>query len=545
MMKKLALAVVSLLAVGCGASDEDGDGIADGVRDPNNISVVVPATPKGTVSGQVLTTQQRPLAGATVTMTIGSMPTANTVTTDEAGNFTFQNVPGGAQVLLTFGKEGFASLRATSVVPSSAGNVPINNGNASFGPVLLSELNGSLKVYAFGPDGRPAAGAQGTLEVDPAGLVLFGTSERTTSTVVIDATADAQGLLSFERVPRPAELQRLQGKLRLSIAALDANNDGVFEAGGRLIEYTADQLLASGTQRTESLPYAYTPEAALGISHSSIASLKGGSKDPIFNMVRSGEGLSIVFNQPVQPTSVIAGLTDEYSKARLGFSKSLSGGGTVLTVVPDQAFQPGKEYNLTLRAVALNGSATGGTQFNSTVSFFGGDLNQPLTTGIESVQFRDLKPAPTYTNGVLDPNEQVYLNFNHVLSRYGTQTASVFFNADLDANGTVGNAVGEVGNKTGFALLADEPLAPYVTGTPAEEPVFTIAASGFTTRYSFRFTGTRPLNPADFPGGLPVVVAFSAIKDASRNGYANAWGVSQVADLTGVLSGTGAIPPVP
>jgi hypothetical protein len=545
MMKKLALAVMPLLALGCGPSDDDGDGIADGVKDPNNISVVVPAAPKGTVSGQVLTTQQRPLSGATVTLTVGSAPTATQATTDELGNFTFQNVPGGAQVLLTFSKEGFASLRATSVVPSSAGNVPINNGNASFGPVLLSELNGSLKVYVFGPDGRPAAGAQGTLEVDPAGLVLFGTSERTTSTVVLEATADAQGLLTFERVPRAAELQRLQGEFRLSVAALDANNDGVFEAGGKIITYTGEQLLASGTQRTESLPYAYAPEANLGISHSSIASLKGGSKDPLFNMVRSGEGLSIVFNQPVQPTSVIAGLTDEYSKERLGFSRSLAGGGTVLTVVPDRPFQAGKEYHLTLRAVALNGSATGATAFNSTVSFFGGDIAQPQPTVIESVQFRDVKPASTGTNGVLDPNEQVYLNFSHVLSRYGSQTAAVFFNADLDGNGAVGNAVGEVGNKTGFALLADEPLAPYVTGTPPEEPVFPITASGYTTRYGFRFAGTRPVNPADFPGGLQVVVAFSAIKDASRNGYANAWGVSQVADLAGALLSTGAIPPAP
>ncbi|MDC0711184.1 carboxypeptidase-like regulatory domain-containing protein [Stigmatella sp. ncwal1] len=545
MMKKLAMAAVSLLAVGCGPSDDDGDGIADGIRDPNNISVVVPSTPRGTVSGQVLTTQQRPLSGATVTMTIGSTPSAASVNTDDSGNFTFQNVPGGAEVLLTFSKDGFSSLRATSIVPTSAGNVPINNGNASFGPVLLSELNGSLKVYVFSPDGRPAAGAQGTLEVDPAGKVLFGASERTTSTVVVEATADAQGLLTFERVPRPAELQRLQGEYRLSVAALDVNNDGVFEAGGKVVTYSGQALLESGTQRTESLPYAYTPEASLGISHSSIASLKGGSKDPIFNMVRSGEGVSIVFNQPVQPTSIIAGLTDEYSGQLLNFTKSVSGGGTVLIIQPEVPFQPGKEYNLALRAVALNGSATGATQFNNTVSFFGGDLFQPQFTTIESVQFRDVKPGVGYVNGLLDPNEQVYIHFNHVLSRYGTQPAFVFFNADLDGNGTVGNAVGEVGNKTGFSLLADEPLAPVVTRTPAEEPVFSIAASGFTTRHSFRFTGSKSLDPAAFPGGLPVVVSFSGIKDPSRNGYANAWGVTLVSDMTAALFNTGAIPPLP
>ena len=101
-MKKLAMALVPFLVVGCGAEDANGDGIADGIQDPNNVSVVVPATPKGTVSGQVLTTQQRPLVGASVAMTIGSATVA-LATTDESGSFTLQGRagrrPGAADIL--------------------------------------------------------------------------------------------------------------------------------------------------------------------------------------------------------------------------------------------------------------------------------------------------------------------------------------------------------------------------------------------------------------------------------------------------------------
>src|SRR4051794_36963796 len=84
-MKKLVMALVPAMMFGCGGpTDPNGDGIADGIQDPNNVSVVVPATPKGTVSGQVLTTQQKPLVGVAVSMTIGSAITSKVATTDDA-----------------------------------------------------------------------------------------------------------------------------------------------------------------------------------------------------------------------------------------------------------------------------------------------------------------------------------------------------------------------------------------------------------------------------------------------------------------------------
>ncbi|HYH95283.1 carboxypeptidase-like regulatory domain-containing protein, partial [Hyalangium sp.] len=535
-MKKLLMALVPLLVIGCGGDPEDtnGDGIADGVQEPNNVSVVVPSTPKGTVSGQVLTTQQKPLAGASVAMTIGSA-TVQPTTTDENGNFSFKDVPGGAQVLLTFSKDGFASLRASSIVPDSAGNVPINNGNASFGPVLLSELNGSVKFNLIGPDGRPAVGARGTLDVNPAGRVLFGLSESTTSRVVVEATSDAGGVISFDRVPTPIELARLNGTYLLSISALDTNGDGIFESGGFVSAYAANTLVQQGTVRTEQLAPAYSPGLNLAVKYSSLGVLSpsNGSSEPQHNMVKSSDSIYIVFNQPVQPSSVVVGLTDEYGKESLSVGKDVAGGGTILTIKPGQPLVDGREYNLYIRAVP----AAGGSAFSTfpSISFFGGNPASPPAIAVENVKFQEVST----NNGLIDRLETVYVNFNQVMgSTINTEYAYVYVGLDLNNSGRVGDATGErdpaTGRSTGvgFPLVEAEPLEPIQTRTPAEEAVFPLTNSGYTTR--FAFTYAPPATPAatyvSLQPGTNLFIHFGKLTP-SLDVYESGWGVPQTADV--------------
>lgn len=535
-MKKLAMALVPFLMAGCGGpEDANGDGIADGIQDPNNVSVVVPATPKGTVSGQVLTTQQQPLASVNVTMTVGSATVAP-VTTDPNGNFIFKDVPGGAQVLLTFSKDGFASLRASSVVPSTAGNVPINNGNASFGPVLLSELNGSVKFYLFGPDGRPAANARGTLDVNPAGRVLFGLSESTTSRVVVEAVSDNNGLITFDKVPTPIELARLGGSYLLSVNALDTNGDGIYESGGLVIPYLASDLVKQGTVKTERLPPAYSPGEALAVRYSSLGALQPGNLQtkPQHNMVKPTDGIYIVFNQPVQSSSVVVGLTDEYGKESLAVSKEVTGGGTVLTIKPGQALSVGREYNLYIRAVPLAGGAPFTT--GSTVAFFGGDLSSPPAIAVESVRFQEV----TTNNGLIDRGETVYVNFNQVMTTLlDSQYAQVYVGLDLNGSGKIGDATGErdpsTGRSTGvgFPLQMSEPTRPIPTRTPAEEPVFPFVSSDYSTRFSFTYLppATPSATYVSLQPGTSLFIHFSKLTP-SVDAYESGWGVAQAADIT-------------
>lgn len=373
MKKHVLMAVLPLLAWGCGSpTDADNDGVADGIRNPNNVSVVVPSTPKGTVSGQVLGTNLQPLEGVTVAMTIGSQASGKTATTDPSGNFVMTDVPAGAQVLLTFSKSGFATLRATSTVPSSAGTVPINNGNASFGPVTLAQLNSTLRFQVVTPQGRPAVGAKGTLEVDRAGSILlsnFDSVSSVVSRVIVEATSDGEGVLTFNGVPSGTEMARLNGNFNLYVAPLDANGDGIPESGGYVKSYSGAAIVATSVTTLVPLPYAKPSNVALAVEGGNVASLKGVDNDPLRNMVRPGESIYVYFNQPVQPGSLLVRLTDEYAKESLPVTASVTLGGYSAVITPTGGIiQEGKEYNIFLRAV----SAEGGTNYSRTGFFFGG-----------------------------------------------------------------------------------------------------------------------------------------------------------------------------
>lgn len=546
-MKKLVMAaVIPVLAMGCGDEmvDANGDGIADGVQTPDNVSVVVPAKPKGTVSGQVLTAEQQPLAGATVALTIGSALASTSATTDASGNFAFKDVPGGAQVLLTFSSPGYVSLRAVSTVPNEAGNIPINDGNASFGPVVLSRTNGTVRFSAIAPTGRPAEGVKATLEVLDAGRVLFGPTTQVTSMVVAEATADAQGMFTFNNVPPPADIDRLRGTYRLIIQAHDANGDGVLESNGLTQDYSGEDILIGTNAKPLSLAFTYQP-GGLRVNFANLTSIKGGSRAPQFNMIRPGDSIFIGFDQPVQPNSVVVGLTDEYGNSNLSINKAFSSGNTVLTLTP-QGIQPGKEYNLYYRAVTVTGSSSNG----NTVAFFGGDPASPPAISIDNVRFQE----SATNNGLIENGESVYVNFNQVLfPRLLTQAAYVYVHADLNNSGRLGDAVGErdpltgrtLGTNSGFPLGPDEPTAPIATKNPPEKPVFPFGQSSYTTRFRFVYTppvlptGTyQSLNPTS---NFPLFIHFSNLSPTT-DAYESGWGVPQTADIT--INGS-SITPIP
>ncbi|MFB1482413.1 carboxypeptidase-like regulatory domain-containing protein [Corallococcus sp. RDP092CA] len=551
MKKHVLMAVLPLLAWGCGdATDADNDGVADGIREPNNVSVVVPSTPKGTVSGQVLTTTLQPLADVTVAMTIGSQPTGKSATTDPSGNFVMTDVPAGAQVLLTFSKAGYSTLRATSTVPSAAGTVPINNGNASFGPVTLTQLNSSLSVTVVTPQGRPAVGAKGVLEVDRAGSVILSNYDSVASVVskvYVEATADSNGILTFTGVPSGVELARLNGTYNLWIAPMDSNGDGVVDTGGYVKSYSGGSIV--GTQATTLAQLAYskpTGAGALTIEGGNVASLKGIAEvDPLRNLVRPGEPIYVYFNQPVQPGSLLVRLTDEYAKESLPVTASVNVGGYSATITPASGIvQEGKEYNIFVRAVA----AEGGTNYSRTGFFFGGDQATPKAISIVEARYKEENTASP-ENILITPGERVYINFNAPLQGpLAIQSqAYVFIDADITENGA--NATGknddpgEKGNPSGigFLLLVDEPLGPYVTNlTSPEQAVFPIQPSSFSSRYYFVYSPSAQFIPGGIsvplkslnPTGLGLTVAFSKLQVRNSETYESIWGQPVTEDLS-------------
>ncbi|AEI63165.1 putative lipoprotein [Corallococcus macrosporus] len=529
------MAVVPFLAFGCGDDlvDADGDGIADGVREPDSVTVVTPANPKGTVSGQVLSTDLRPLGGVTVEMTIGSSAEPVSASTDDKGNFTYTNVPAGSNVLLTFSMAGYATLRATAQVPSSAGNVPINNGNASFGPITLARLNGTLNFLVVTPQGRPAAGARATLEATPAGSISAGDVPSTStgtavSSVVVEATANEQGLVTFTGIPSASEMARLRngsGQFKLWVSPMDSNGDGIPETGGYVSSYTGTEMVNNSTTRLISLPYSRPQNVPLSIETSNVASLRGAPADmhPLRNLVRVGEPIHVYFNQPIQQGSLLVRMTNEDASESLGVTATVNNGGYSATINPGVTVD-GKEYNLDVRAV----STEGGSLYSSVGYFFAGAATGPAQeTVISAARYQE-----TSLVGVpdLNPGESVYINFNHPISRtFATaQHVQVFFNDDINGSGRKGDAVGEEGFPIGFDLIMDEPVRPIQTRTPAENPVFTIRTSGYSSRYRFVYGGADGLDLSR----VELRVGFSKLGSRGINGtYENIWGTPLTADM--------------
>lgn len=544
MNKKLAMALVPLLAVGCGDElvDENKDGIADGINQPGSVTVVAPATPVGTVGGQVLSSRYLPMDGVDVTMTIGGAMLGSKAVTDATGSFSFKDVPAGSRVLLTFSKAGFVTARATAVIPSQAGNVPINNANANFGPVMMAETSGSVKFQVFTPNSRPAVGAKATLHVSQAAYLLSSSAESIEGQVVVQGEVDAQGILSFSGIPAPEEGSRIGTNYQLVISPLDTDNDGIPDVDGWVRNYSGQTLVTGdGVGVYEALSIQLTtsiPNAGLAVKYSNLGAIRTGDVTPLKNMVRPGEPVTIVFNKPIQPNSLIVTLTDEYGKESLSVSKSLSNGNTYLSITPGASVSAGKELNLYFRAVA---SSDGTVVGNQGYPFVVGDVNNPPSVGVELLRYQELNVnnagSNLGNNGTLDSGETVQVNFNQVMGYLNNGTVQVFFDLDLNANGSVGDAQGEKGFAIGFPLNAMEPSMPIQTRIPAEQPVFTLVNSGYTTRYSFTFFGNKLVagvaTPHQIPANQlpPITLRFTALQPVAIPHYQSAWGVPQMTDL--------------
>lgn len=559
MKKTVAFLLPWLALAGCGTTlaDENKDGVADGIRNPDTVSVVAPSTPKGTVSGQVLTTRLTPLSEAVVDMTIGSSQ-GRRAQTDASGNFTFDDVPAGAQILLTISKVNYATLRATSTVPSSAGNIPINNGNASFGPIALAELNDSVRISLVLPNGRPAANARATLEAAPGGTFIINNgniaASSVVSSVVASGVANDQGVITFTGLPSAAELDRVGayvsggGRYRLWVEPVDANNDNNPESGGHAETISASAMLTGGSLRVVRLPYPQNASQNFDILASNIETLRDGNvKDPLRNMLRSGEPIYITFNHPVQQGSTLVLLTNEFGlgpqqpsppappwpmvPVLLPVTTSVGGLGNVLTILPGSAvtFQEGQEYNLHVRAV----SAQTGATLARDGFFFAGDPASPRPLALSSIAYQETSAvAPAR----LDRGEIVYITFNQAIeARRQVATAElveVFIDADIDSSGVINDAQGERGNANGIPAYACEPTThtPLATlgGTvtsplPAKAfpaPAFPFVPSGFTTRLCFTYPGAASLSPDT----TTLYVHFDRLRERTTDVYETIWG---------------------
>lgn len=539
------LAALSLIAVGCGPTDENGDGIADGVRTPDSVTQVAPSTPVGTISGTVLTSRFTPLQGADVIINVGAIngeQTTQQTTTDSNGFYFFKGVPAANQVLVTMSKAGFGTGRTQVIVPATAGNIPINNGNANAAPFILTELNGAVKFIVVSHTGRPAKGARATLEAFPAAMEVssftsgYGSPRGTT---VVDGTVGDDGTLSFVGIPTPEEMARLQGRYTLHINAYDENNDNVIDSAGWNASYDGQQLVEDSAPRVIVLPQARDTGRGLIILSSNVPSLIGSSMAPSDNMLRPGDPIFIAFSEAIIPSSVQVKLTDETGTQSLQQSASVGASAATLNIQPAAALEPGKRYNLSVRVV----SADSGAELSAEGFFFGGDPSAPKAFDVTSITFEDSTPDNTLTSG-----EQLYVTFNQPVGSHYSGSSNVppvmflFVNQDLGTPtsgtpGTVGDYPGELNYRgfqnppSPFQLTIEEP-PPGPVGLPVLIPIL---QANYSTVWGMRVPPTGGTAVYSFPVGTQMQIQFS-LPSSTGVGFDTIWNQPITQDETASLT---------
>ncbi|WNG43497.1 carboxypeptidase regulatory-like domain-containing protein [Archangium minus] len=541
-MKKHWAVVLPLLVIGCTPEDSDGDGIADGVREPDSVTVVAPANPKGTVSGQVLNTRLEPLSEASVVLTIGSATAEKpfTTQTDAAGNFMLANVPAGSEVLVTISKAGYATLRATATVPSTAGNIPINNGNANIGAVALTETKSSVSFSLVTPSGQPASGAQAYLEASPAGTIAFnGGTAAAVSSVVVSAKADALGVVTFSNVPAPAELARIggvgeaAGGYHLWVDPVDVNEDGIFDSAGHDEKISASDLLTYGGSRLIRMSAPRNDGGGEGsvsgfqLVATNVPSLNYVKladtdpqkaqmelqKKPVRNLVRPGQPIYLGFSQPVMKDSLLAILTDELGRESLNLTVTPSATGDVYTLTPlSSQIREGLEYNLILRAT----SAYDGTVKTWKGYFLSGDPKTPRPLQIASVVYKD---GTTGTPGTLEPGECLILTFNQTV----IPTPATVTTVQLDAVITSGDTTQSFKVNPAAPPSSNVCFGETTTKYPIDFANFNEATSRFFFTYGVATSTLPPINVS--AGNVRVKADFTRYQSVDPSLYfETAWG---------------------
>jgi hypothetical protein len=531
-LRTLAAALLLATASSCAPSaDANKDGIVDGVRSPDSVTAIAPSSPTGTVSGQIVDTLMRPLANADVQLVLGEPKATDAVsyktTTDANGKFGFLAVPAGSGAVVIASKPLYGTVRVNASVPAAAGQFPLNNGNASVGTLVLTELNGSVKFTAMTTSGRFAKGVKAILEVTPAGFQTFGPAYGTALGVVsAQAQANENGVLEFTQIPTPEELARVGGTYAITVAMHDEDGDGRADFLG-LARTLSGQVLYTAPPPLLVLEDARS-SAPLEIQYSNLGALTTPAL-PFRSSVKPVESLYVVFNQQVVQASITVKVVAEDCGTNVPVTKSLPVG-NVLVIVASSPWEVGKEYNLQVRATSLES----GLEVSKQAWFFGSNPSGPLSLST-SGRFQVKKATGNTNINAFQTGDSLFVIFDQALKNSGDpmNPARLFINTDLNNNSRTGgpNDPGELGSPfaDGWAIIPDEPIADPVNGT------FACAASGYTTRYRVSPAAVTTIPTNGIASGIQIRAAFPRDNN-SVSGYETIWGLPVSGEVVGSLT---------
>lgn len=495
------ISIVMLSLAACSSddpTDADGDGISDGVLDPNNVTVVAPTRPQGFIAGEVWdATADRPLDGVRVRV-VGGGVAADPVTTGAEGEFGFGPISAGAAFALHADKADFSTASIPNLtIDDAAGNFPTINGAIFVGPIGLLPTTGTFDVQVVGSDGAPVPGAEVTIETSLAfllGETAVGSAHAVGMTDP-DGRATIEGLPNVRRLPPRFENA---AALVVHIAPVDLDGDGLPDLDGRTVAVSGRDV------RTQALPLLIVldppGDGMLRVVASNVSGLAGGPVAPA--VLPDGEPIRVVFSGPIDRESLLVDLRDEDGSTEIVNSFVVSALGNVLTITAADTLGRGLEFNVAIQAQSRD-------RFPVQIVDVAAPFFVEETRG-EPIQvqgtFHDRNGDGLWGTGT----DELILNVSNPVGRAGAGTAfalELWVALDLNGTSTVGDAAGEL------PATGDARPAPIVINAAEPAPGNGSPVSGFT-----RFVTPRRINLPNPLSQAAGAVDFEVRFTPERNG---------------------------
>ena len=426
-----------------------------------NVTRVDPTTVEGTVWGEVLdAVTGAPLEGATVALAVGEA--RQETTSDADGAFTFTGVPAGGTVGVTLSKEGYTRATVTVFIPAEAGNFPVQGIGAFVGPISLFPTDSTLTVQIVGYDGLPVDGAR--VRATTSAAFLEGRVPRASHSREATASAGIATLSGMVNLRAAADAGL---SVTVLVEPVDRDGDSLYEYLGVSANYAATTLLTAGGRVLLELgpPGGSAP---LNVIATNIGSIQRGQPRPGDSVVATNGEIRIAFNQPVRQDALVVDAFLYDGSTPFPVTGRVESGNTVV-VTPAMPYDPGREYHLRLEVLAAGTESAGNRR-----TLRGAYFSAPADA---EVRVSRAITVDSNSTGNFDAGDQVELQLSQVIGRGEGLVGMVFpvyFNVDLDASMTIGDAPGELGS--------DTPIWAYSNETP---PAGGFQRSGYTRDYVF------------------------------------------------------------
>ncbi len=488
------LAIGSLAVSGLACGDDGSTALDENVT-------VTPVEATGTVGGQVLDAlTDQPLDGVEVTVVTGGYAAKGS--TDSSGIFSIPNVPATGVVIATFSKSGYLSADLTTTFNGAAGDYPLTNATATFGPLALVPSDGDFTVYVFDQNGRPAQGHLLTLTTRVRFLTYVNGASTGNGTFTTTAQVGSTGIATFFNIPDYWALgEKVDSRVDISVPPYDAEDDGFFEFAGET--YTFDLLDLDNPQPTILMSDTHNEyPTTLGIEASNVQQLETNTTNGYAPSSLPGVGpITVLFNQPIAEDSLLVSVYDEDGTTPFAPQTQLNG--RSLTITFPTALPTGAEYNLNITATALTGDQLVTGSFSA--SFFVIDESASVTA---SVDFQD-SSDPANLFRIVTFSEPVGFGLPGVALAGGN--CVIYYDIwNLGPGSGTGDDPGEYGaSSCPYSLAPDEPVPAMPAGA---------IQSGYTKTWIFQVPlmtcGTPPCAPV--PQATPVHLIFGSVDSTSR-----------------------------